>query len=323
MKIGELIINADLSQVLVELIKQLRANGIMLLEKTKETSTHIMVQCPYHNNGQERKPSAGIRKSDGILHCFACGAVHNLPETVSFCFGKTDDLLGKFGYEWLLKNFASTCIEERKDIDIDLQRDKTNKKDAARDNQFVTEEELDQYRYYHPYWKKRGITDENIIELFDLGFDKQTNCITFPVRDIKGNCLFVARRSVRTKYFTYPRGVEKPLYGVYELSQIGFNNISEVVVTESMLDALSFWQVDKYAVALNGLGDELQFQQLRKLPVRKIILATDMDEKGLAARKILKKKLQGKIVSEYFLPSGKKDANDCTREELRTLKDFL
>ena len=182
---------------------------------------------------------------------------------------------------------------------------------------------------------KRGLTDE-VIELFDIGFDSDTQCITFPVRDIYGDCLFVARRSVKTKFFNYPEGVEKPLYGLYELYNcpikvtrengiIGFRGgkvfPSEVIVTESMLDALSFWTVGKYAVALNGLGNELQFKQLRELPCRKIILATDMDERGLAARQRIRMNMQNrKIVQEYIFPKNRKDANECTKEELMNLE---
>ena len=97
-----------------------------------------------------------------------------------------------------------------------------------------------------------------------------------------------------------------------------------VIVCESMLDALSFWTIGKYAVALNGLGNELQFKQLRELPCRKIILATDMDERGLAARKRIRMNMQNtKIITEYIFPKGRKDANECTKEELENLEEIF
>ena len=186
---------------------------------------------------------------------------------------------------------------------------------------------------------KRGLTDE-VIELFDIGYDFVSDCITFPIRDVRGNVLFVARRSVRGKFFNYPEGVEKPLYGLYELrlnsyvikayrqldGSVKFESgyPKEIIVCESMLDALSFWTVRKYAVALNGLGNELQFKQLRELPCRRIILATDMDERGLVARKRIKENLHNtKIVTEYYFPKGRKDANDCTKEELMNLEEIF
>lgn len=343
MVINNITFNVDLETILLELRNQLSANNVLLLQKIKPTSTHVMVQCPYHANGMEHRPSAGLRKEDGMFHCFACGEVHSLQEVISYCFGYTDDIVGKFGWQWLLKNFATVQIEERKDVKLDYNRTISNFGTNRLDN-FVTEEELDKYRYIHPYMYKRGLTDE-VIELFDIGFDSDTQCITFPIRDINGNCLFVARRSVNTKFFNYPEGVEKPLYGLYEINRcvyehmkqndpcfdgiihvLDFNDYypKEVIVCESMLDALSFWTVGKYAVALNGLGNELQFKQLRQLPCRKIILATDMDERGLAARKRIRKNLHNrKIVTEYYFPKGRKDANECTKEELINLEEIF
>lgn len=339
MLLNNIIFNCELSDILAELQSQLTINGIQLLQKTKDGPENIQVQCPYHKNGQERRPSAGIRKSDGLFHCMACGETHTLQEMISYCFGHYDDLLGSFGWNWLLKNFAVTEVEERKDVDIDFSRNMRTVKSVT----YVSEEELDSYRYTHPYMYKRGLTDE-IIELFDIGYDSDSDCITFPVRDVRGNTLFVARRSVKTKFFNYPKGVEKPLYGLYEYykdienkTRVGkvcgqtitsgkymMLDSAEVIICESMLDALSFWTVGKYAVALNGLGNDLQFKQLRGLPCRKLILATDMDERGLSARKRIRQNIQNtKIITEYMFPEGRKDANDCTKEELLNLEEVF
>ncbi len=314
---------AEPLNILEELQAQLQARGINYLSSIKDDGDNIMVTCPYHKNGQERRPSAGIRKSDGLLHCFTCGSVHSLPEVVSFCFTGQDDG-GAFGWSWLLKNFATVGIRERRSIELDFSRTGIpNNVNYV----YVGEAELEKYRYIHPYMYKRGLTDE-VIELFDVGYDVETNCITFPIRDVHGNCLFVARRSVNTKFFNYPQGAEKPLYGLYEL-QIAINYYDyyegdwEVIVCESMLDALSFWTVGKYAVALNGLGNELQFKQLRELPCRKIILATDMDEAGQSARQRIRKNITNKLVTEYIFPKGRKDANECTKEELMYLQEVF
>lgn len=304
MQINGIHFNCDLDDILTELQSQLALNNIPLLQKKKDASTDIMVQCPYHGNGQEKKPSAGIRKTDGQFHCFACGEVHSLEEVISHCFGH-GDAFGSWGWKWLNKNFATIQVDQRKSIELNLSREKVKE-----EPEYVSEEELDSYRYYHPYWKTRGITDENIIELFDLGYDKKTQCITMPVRDIDGNCLFVARRSVKTKYFNYPKEVKKPLYGLYELYHSSYFNLPEVIVCESMIDALTAWQFGRIAVALNGLGTSLQFKQLRELPCRKLILATDNDKAGKDARKIIRENVKNKIITQYEFPEGVKDLND-------------
>lgn len=331
--INSVLFNCELADIISELQSQLVINNIKLLQKTKDGPDNIQVQCPYHKNGQERRPSAGIRKSDGLFHCMACGETHSLQEMISFCFGHYDDMLGSFGWKWLLKNFATVEVEVRKDVDIDFSRNLRLVKQVN----YVSEEELDGYRYTHPYMYERGLTDE-VIELFDIGYDSNSDCITFPVRDVRGNTLFVARRSVKTKFFNYPQGVEKPLYGLYEYvgefkkiahfgrsngKSVFLNRLNEVVVTESMLDALSFWTVGKYAVALNGLGNELQFKQLRELQCRKLILATDNDSAGMKARKRIRENIKNKIITEYIFPEGRKDANECTKQELSDLVEVF
>ena len=135
--------NVELIDILQELINQLRANDIQLIQKYKEGPTHIQICCPYHNNGQERRPSAGIRKTDGMFHCFTCNEVHSLQEVISYCFGHTDDIVGKFGWNWLLKNFATVQVEERKSIALDFDRIH-NRVDSKRGvEKFVLEKEWD------------------------------------------------------------------------------------------------------------------------------------------------------------------------------------
>ena len=330
MKIGENYFNCNLNEILDELASQLESNGIQLLKKRNNLQTHIMVQCPYHGGGQEKKPSAGIRKEDGMFHCFACNEIHSLPEVISFCFGKYDDVLGKFGLKWLQKNFQHLEVEQRESIKLDMSR-----KSSRKIVNYVTEEELDSYRYTHKYLYERGMTDE-IIEIFDLGYDKATRSITFPVRDVDGNTLFVARRNVQYKRYEYPKGVEKPLYGLYELAHYGETvtsysdkffrvpKYSEVIVCEGMFDALTCWVYGKYAVALNGLGNDLQFRQLQRLYARKLILATDMDKAGLDARQRIRDKVNNKIITEYIWDkSVAKDINTMKKQDFLQLEEKI
>lgn len=320
MLINGVIFNVDLIDILNELKLQLNINGISFFSKMKDTNGDIMVQCPYHSNGQEKKPSAGIKKDTGQFHCFACNESHTLSEVISYCFG-WNDILGIKGFEWLLKNFATIAVERRKDIKLDLDRhykDKTVK--------YVTEQELDSYRYYHPYMYQRKLTND-VIELFDIGYDKDTECLTFPQHDIYGNVLFIARRSVNTKYFNYPEKVDKPLYGIYQLNkeyQMHRNTtLDEVIICESMLDCLSCWVWGKKALALNGLGSENQFKLLNSLQCRKLILATDNDKRGLEARKRIRKNIKNKLVTEYIFPDNRKDINEMTKEEFLNLKEVF
>lgn len=317
--------NVDCFTVIQELQAQLHMNNVPLLNKVIDTHKNVQVCCPYHKGGQERKPSAGFKKSDGTFHCFTCGEVHTLPEVITHCFGHDDDILAKFGWTWLYKNFATIAVEDRKDVSLDFER--TNDSRINNDNTtYIGEEELDKYRYYHPYWGKRGITDEHIIELFDLGYDIDTACVTMPVRDRDGKTVFVARRSVKFKFFNYPRDVQKPLYGLYELKcsypDSYERGIEQVFICESMIDALLLWQAGHIAFALNGTFSYSQIDELKKLPIRKYILCTDNDEAGEKARAVLRKSLSNKLLTEIVFPSNRKDVGECTQDEILHILDW-
>ena len=322
MEVNNHVILDDTKDILIELRKQLELNGVKRFAKFIDSGNNIQTNCPFHKEGQERKPSFGINKNTGECHCFGCGWSGTLSEMISNCFGKDD--FGDYGNKWLIRNFLSVAVESRPDIDVDFCR---RKKITSETKKYISEQELDSYRYTHPYMYKRKLTDE-IIDLFDIGYDKNTECITFPNRDINGNCLFIARRSVKTKFFNYPQDVEKPVYGLYECNICAktiknwFPN--EIIICESMLDALTCWVYGKYAVALNGTGNENQFKTLRNMPNRKFILATDMDEAGLKARERIRQSLGNKIVTEYVWDINvAKDINDMNKEYFDSLKEVF
>lgn len=123
----------------------------------------------------------------GTVHCFTCGYTATLPEMISYIYGYDDS--GAYGTKWLIKNFLSIDIEDRKPLDLKLSRNSNHS-----EQQYVPEKQLDRYRYYHDYMFKRGLTEE-LIEKYDIGYDpkfklkKNENtfpCITFPVRDMQG-----------------------------------------------------------------------------------------------------------------------------------------
>jgi DNA primase len=191
--------------------------------------------------------------------------------------------------------------------------------------EYVPEEELAKYRFTIPYMYERKLTDE-IIEKFDIGFDanwipegkkKPIPCVTFPVRDIHGNTLFLCRRSVQGKIFNYPRGVTKPVYGLYELPQ----NVKTVVICESCFNALTSWRYGKPAVALLGTGNPYQIQQLKQIGATSFILALDPDEAGQRGTEKLKRALKSvaMVYEMKGIPVGK-DINDLTEDEFNNLE---
>ena len=319
--------NAELKDIIQELRSQLIVNHIHLLNSIMDSGDDIMVACPYHKDGQERRPSAGIRKTDGKFHCFACGKTADLDEMVANCFGYNDPA---WGYRWIAKNFLTVQVEEREPIVLNLSRTKQAEETPKT---FVDPEKLDSYRYTHSYLYKRGMTDD-IIERFDLGYDKDTDSITFPVRYWGslnfGQCMFVAKRNIKTKRFDLPKNLNKPLYGLYEVwedltyHKSTIDLVPEVYVCEGLFDCLRLWCVGKYAVAGFGcLYSDYQMMLLEGLPTRKLVLAFDNDEAGKKGMAKLRKRIKNKLITEVVLPPGRKDIGECTDEELNNLEEVF
>lgn len=297
--------------VIIELKRQLDLQGVHLFHVIKDVGKDIMTTCPFHKNGQERKPSFGISK-DMICHCFACGWSGMLDDVISLCFGYDD--CGFYGTQWLTKNFVTVSIEQRKPIELDMVRNK-----PLEVKQYITEEELDSYRYYHPYMYKRGLTNE-IIERFDIGFDSNSNCITVPVTDLNKNVVFIARRSVQGKFFSYPSGSEKPVYCGDRCMECSPQ--TPIIVTESVFNTLTCWKFGKPSVALFGTGSRSQYEILKRLPAKKLILALDPDDAGERGTKKLIEHLRGhKILTRLQIPSGQ-DLNDLD-EKILELKEIF
>lgn len=318
MQINGTIINADITDIINTLKTQLAEHGTYLFAKMFDSGDDLMVCCPYHKNGQERKPSAGIRKSDGLFHCLACGETHALTELIANCLGYKDSLQG---YKWLINNFATTEVQERGKLRVRFSRGNVNADVPNVSAPTISEEELDKYRYIHPYMYERGLTD-GIIEMFDVGYDKSTDSITFPVRDIEGNCQFVATRKVKYKLFTLPKNIDKPLYGLYEFYK--FVTADKVYVCEGLFDCLRLWCNGKFAVAGFGcLFSDKQITQLQDLPCRQIVLALDNDSAGRKASVRLRKLLKNKLIYDIVLPKGRKDIGECTDEEIQHLEEYL
>ena len=319
-KINDTIIQADTEDMLKTLKAELYTKGINRFAYFRRNGDNIQCPCPFHKNGQERKASFGVNGNLNKCHCFTCGWSGGIEDMISELFGFVDS---KYGKRWLIKRFNTIEIESRPNIleglnvrnnvrNINVYSSNINRNYDSNDNtRYITEEELDKYRYIHPYLYERGLTDE-IIERFDIGYDRERKEITFPVRDIEGRCVFVAGRSVERKFFRLPQGLNKPLYQGYRFYD---GTYKVAYITESFLNCLTCWKYDKPAMATIGTGNQKQYEILNKLPVREYILAFDPDEAGRKATERFRKNVHGKIIKELVYPDDR-DINDLQEEFL-------
>lgn len=321
-KLQDTIIQTDTQSVLDMIKFDLAQHGVDRFHIFRNNGENIQTNCPFHKNGQERKPSFGVNGEIDKCHCFSCGWAGTIEEMISELYGYQDE--GKFGKRWLIKRFNTIEIESRPNIlenfggrknrnSVSLHRnsitDCNNK--SGENNTFITEEELDKYRYIHPYMYERGLTDE-IIERFDIGYDREREEITFPVRDIEGRCVFVAGRSVKRKFFRLPKSINKPIYQAYRFLS---GQHKECYIVESFLNCLTCWKYGKPAMAMIGTGNEKQYEILNNLPVRSYILAFDPDEAGRKATERFRKNVHGKIIKELVYTDNR-DINDLQEEFL-------
>lgn len=325
-KLQDTIIQSDTQSILDMLKFDLAQHGVDRFHIFRNNGENVQTNCPFHKNGQERKPSFGVNGEIDRCHCFSCGWAGTIEEMISELYGYQDE--GKFGKRWLIKRFNTVEIETRPNImegfngrnnitirnNNDIHRFKQHIQSNKSSEQYsgeITEEELDKYRYIHPYLYQRGLTDE-IIERFDIGYDRERKEITFPIRDIEGRCVFVAGRSVERKFFRLPKGFDKPIYCADKFRAGAYRT---AYITESFLNCLTCWKYNKPAMAMIGTGNQKQYEILNKLPVREYILAFDPDEAGRKATERFRKNVHGKIIKELVYTDNR-DINDLQEEFL-------
>lgn len=279
----------------------------------KESSENVSVTCPFHKEGKESHPSCFIynRRDNpevqyGFVKCFTCGKQVPLFSMVGYCFGQGDE----FGKEWLVDNFGDILVEE----DLFLAPIELNDSKKKLNN-YIDESILDKYDYFHPYLEKRHLNKE-VCERFRVGYDRETNSITFPIWDYSGGLVGITKRNVDTKRFDIPADMNK---AVYLLNFIREDNVDTVYVCESQINALTLWGWGYPAVALLGTGSKHQYEILRATSTHNYILCLDGDDAGRKGTERFIKNMNSDVfVSIKQIPQGK-DVNDLTKEQFDSL----
>jgi len=191
------------------------------------------------------------------------------------------------------------------------------------------------------YLAKRGLTDRDLLRVLKIGYADGSllkvipkvgevreglvslgvitpegrellgGCIVVPIPDpLSGQWVNLYGRGLRTPRHCYLPG---PFRGVLNFQAARLS--SEVILTESVLDALSFHQAGVgVAIPIYGTNgftvDHLDC--LKREGVKRVILALDNDEPGRKAADALKEKLSaaGITVRVASFPEGVKDANE-------------
>ena len=191
------------------------------------------------------------------------------------------------------------------------------------------------------YLRQRGLTDHDVLRAFKVGYADGSLLKTIPKtgevreglralgvvtadgRELLGGCIVVPIPDPLTGEWTtlYGRGVKTPrhcyltgpLRGVLNFQAA--RSSGEIILTESVLDALSFHQVGIHtAIPLYGTNgftpDHLDL--LKRERVERVILALDGDAAGRKASAALREKLEalGLAVRVMPYPPNVKDPNE-------------
>lgn len=274
----------------------------------------ILTQCPFHKDGQENHPSFGIfRNRDGdrtvgSYHCFTCHVSGDLVHLVSYCL----ELDIEDATQWLLDKYGNTFIEKPLNlpkIELDNNKEKTS-------IDYMDESVLNEYNYLHPYMFKRKLTKE-VISKYKIGYDKNTDSITFPMWDEKNHLIAVNKRCVKFKKYDLQASRFK---AVYLLNFALAEKVTHVYVCESQINALTLATYGLTAIALCGTGSSKQYEILKNCGIKNFTLCFDGDDAGrIGTYKFIKNVCNDSyLVDIVDVPNGK-DINDLTQYEFNNL----
>lgn len=307
--VNEKLIETPIPELLISLQNELALKHSHRLQYIDYKQQNARITCPFHADGKERTPSCEILIEDkedtkaGTVYCFGCGYKASFLKFVADCL----DISYRNAANWILDNSTYSLLDTYRDIKLIDIDELFGKKPEVKT---VSEEELASYRYYHPYMTQRKLTDE-VIQKFDVGYDKELDALTFPVY-VKGKCLFVAKRRVSFKRFDMPTMKNKPIYG------LDYVKGKTVIVCESIINALTCYAYGREAIALFGTGSDNNYKELANTDIRHFILMFDGDNAGRAGAERFKKHIHNAFVTDIIMPQGK-DVNDLTKEEFDKL----
>jgi DNA primase len=320
--------------------------GIELKRKGRQ----LVGSCPFH---QEKTASFNVSPAKGLYHCFGCGASGDVigfvtkHDKVSFG-GALETLARRAGLD------LERLMEERprpvqRPPALAAPAPRTSAEDAPQpDTSALLTKVIEHYHRSfcerddaQSYLRGRGIADPDLWRAHRIGYADGSLLKTVPKtgelreallrlgvvtaegRELLGGCVVVPIPDPLTGQWTslYGRGVKTPRHCYLPGPLRGVVNFQaartseEVVLTEAVLDALSFHQAGiATAIPLYGTNgftpDHLDL--LKREGVKRVVLALDGDEAGRTATDALKGKLEaaGIVVRVASFPTGTKDANE-------------
>ena len=330
----------------VSLAAVIRARGVELKKKGRQ----LWGLCPFHTDSE---PSFAVDERKGLWNCLGkCATGGDV-----FSFVMKADGIG------FAAAFALLDAETKGRGDA-VKKTKTESQRPKTDDEAMTKTEAEYLEkataYYHKtllknrkaidYLASRGITQE-AIRVFRIGFvdgslkdktsaDGKKNLERIGLLNERGNeTLFgsavfpLADANTDKPVSLYARHIEKRQHLYLSgkrrglLGPAGAKETEEIILTESVIDALALWSIGIRNVTCsygtNGLTDEI-LNHLSESRIKRVVLMLDADESGKEAVPKFAAKLNEIGIESRAVELPAKDASEFiasggTAEEIRTL----
>jgi len=189
--------------------------AIAHLSRVNIKEDFVAAACPFHKGGQESHPSFWINRQNGSWGCFACSE------------GNSDLrlLLKALGISGVAIDDALEDAERQAKKTAKLRRLREEKR-ARREFKGVhilPDSLLGVYDWLPLSLVEEGFSEE-VLRAHDIGFDRQLERITFPIRDLFGNLIGISGRATaigdEPKYLVY--GGRRTVNGEEVMGELGY-----------------------------------------------------------------------------------------------------
>lgn len=260
-------------------------------------SDNLSAFCPFHKGGLEKTPAFYVYvgpssqfRQTGTSYCHVCGEGWALPA-----------LLRKLGMP------NSTIANVQRYLES-VKPTAKKKQGLSFEVPVLPEAILGMFEFCPLSLVRAGFTEE-VLQRYEIGFDRTRRRIIFPLRDHLGNLVGLSGRTVvddYPRYKIYKQELEEvhPHYELhkgrivwglnkfYEASR--YHPVEPVVICEGFKAAMWVAQAGyPYVVALLGKSLSLEQQALLTRVANRLVLFLDNDDAGKDATRVVSKQLRG------------------------------
>lgn len=141
---------------------------------------NFVTKCPFHKGGEEKKPSFSVNPDKGLFNCFTCHVAGDVEYLLK--------LLGLPGFQVEVELKTIKPLLQANKERLKFEREHTFSKGS---NPFeapviLPEQLLGIYDWMPLSLVEKGFSPE-VLQQMEVGFDRQQQRITYPIRDLYGN----------------------------------------------------------------------------------------------------------------------------------------